>query len=384
MAAGAAHREIIDANRVLMEDVLSLRIIGLNNKNKFKQKPSFEDEQRLYGALLFQPTEKTTIRVNAEIGSRDASRPFIITPSSNIPDWVANGMQTNSDPAASTGWSIVPSNRGPLYVFDGPASTRPDVGYDTGPATKGPDGVLRRMYTWSNREDAGANVSNAVLSDEDRWVFDFRNNTLTGTENTSYSSFDATNITLEQKLSENAGLELAYDQQNAKDGWLDRASNNISVDTSEFYNFFYEVESDGTPIPIPNPRVGRPYRPGWDNFADATSEREALRLTGYYDLDLRDSETSWLGRHVFTGVFSDQSREVYEQSDSYGIVSAGEIERVLEANRNRGYSTASYDRGARNLRYLGPKITGIPSSDTIATRTIADTPRIQRDLCRYV
>ena len=373
-----AHREIIDANRVLVEDVLALRIIGLNNKNKYKQKPSFEDEQRLYAAVLFQPTEKTTIRFNGEIGSRDASRPFIITPSSNIPDWVANGMPTNSDPGSSSGWSTVPSNRGPLYVFDGPASTRPDVGYDTGPATPGPDGIRRSMYTWSNREDdASANVSNAVLSDEDRWVFDFRNNTLTGTENTSYSSFDATNITIEQKLSENAGLELAYDKQNSKSGWLDRASNNISVDTSEFYNFFYEVEPDGTPINIPNPRVGRPYRPGWDNFADSTSEREALRLTGYYDLDLRDSETGWLGRHVFTGVFSDQSREVYEQSDSYGIVSAGEIERILEANRNRGYSTASYDRGARNLRYLGPKITGMPSSGTIATRTIADTPRIQ-------
>ncbi len=49
----------------------------------------------------------------------------------------------------------------------------------------------------------------------------------------------------------------------------------------------------------------------------------------------------------------------------------------MEANRNRGYSTASYDRGARNLRYLGPTITGIPSSGTVATRTIADTPRIK-------
>jgi len=375
-----AHREILDANRVLVEDVLALRIIGLNNQNKFKQKPSFEDEQRLYGALLYKPTEKTTISVNAEIGSRDASRPFIVTPSSNIPDWVANGMPTNSNPGSGSGFSVVPSNRGPLYVFDGPASTRPDVGYDTGPATPGPDGILRQMFTWSNRDDAttAGNISNAVLSDEDRWVFDFRNNTLTGTENTSYSSFDAITLTIEQILSENAGFELAYDKQNARDGWLDRASNEINVDTSEFYNFFYEVESDGTPIPFPNPRVGRPYRAGWDNFANSTSERDALRLTAYYDLDLRDSDgLGWLGRHVFTGLYSDQSREVYEETDSYGIVSAGEIERVLEANRKQLYTTASYDRGARNLRYLGPKITGMPSSGTIATRTIADTPRIQ-------
>ncbi|MDE0768527.1 MAG: hypothetical protein OSB19_09055 [Opitutaceae bacterium] len=374
-----AHREIFDANRVLVEDVLSIRVIGLNNQNKFKQKPSFEDEQRFYGAILFKPSEKTTIRVNAEIGSRDASRPFIITPSSNIPDWIANGMQTNSDPGASSNWSTVPSNRGPLYVFDSPETTQASVGYDTGPATKGPDGILRRMYTWKNRADANASVSNAVLSDEDSWVFDFRDNTLTGTDNTSYNSFDATNIVLEQKLSENAGFELAYDKQNSKDGWLDRASNQVNVDTSEYFNYFLEVEDDGTPIMIPNPRVGRPYRAGNNTFADATSEREALRLTGYYDLDLRDSENSWLGRHVFTGLFSDQSREVYEQSDSYGVVSAGEIERVLEANRNRGYTTASYDRLARNLRYLGPRIAGMPTRNNpaLASRTTAVTPRVQ-------
>jgi outer membrane receptor protein involved in Fe transport len=372
-----AHREILDVNRVFIEDVLAFRIIGLNNQNKFKQKPSFEDEQRLYGAMLFKPFENTTIRANLEIGSRNASRPFIITPSSNIPDWVANGMQTNPDPGASSGWSIVASNRGPAYVFDSPSATQATLGFDSGPATTGPDGIRRFHFTWSNREDANAAVSNAVLSDEDDWVFDFRNNTLTGHENTSFSSFDAANITLEQQFSQNSGVEIAYDKQNSKDGWLDRAANNVSVDASEYFGYFFEVEDDGTPILIPNPRVGRPYRHGNDNFANGNSQREAFRITGYYDLDLRDHDKlSWLGHHVFTGLYSDQSREVYEQSDSYGIVSAGEVERVLEANRNRGYSTASYDRLARNYRYLGPRITG--TQPTAASRgPSSPNPRIQ-------
>ena len=374
-----ANRQILDINRVIFDDFMALRVIGLNNQNRFKQKPSFEDERRLYAAFLVTPTDTTTIRVNAEIGTRDASRPFIITPESNIPDWIENGMQTNSDPSGSSGWSTVRWNRGPLYIFDSPDATQASTGYDTGPATPGPDGVLRFMYTWSNREDAaGANTRNAVLSDEDRWVFDFRNNSLTGTENTSYSSFDATNIALEQRLSENAGFELVYDKQNQKDGWLDRANNVINVDTSEYFNYFFETESDGTPILIPNPRVGRPYRHGWDHFADASSEREAIRATAYYELDLRDSDgMGWMGRHVFIGLFSDQSREVYEQSPTYGIVSAGEIEQILEANRNRNYTTSSWDRLARNLRYLGPRITGMPSSGTLASRTTANTPRIQ-------
>jgi hypothetical protein len=374
-----AHREVLDVNRVMIEDVLAIRIIGLNNENKFKQKPSYEDEQRLYGAMIFKPFEKTTIRANLELGSRDASRPYIITPSSNIPDWVENGMQTNTDPGASNGWSIFPQNRGPLYVFDSPSATTTSVGFDAGPATRGPDNILRYHYTWANREDAsGANVSNAVLSDEDRWVFDFRNNTLTGNENTSRNSFDAANVTLEQQFNENSGIEIAYDKQNISYGWLDRASNEVNVDTSAYHGYFFETEEDGTPILVPNARVGRPYRGGIDNFSNGASEREAFRVTAFYDLDLRNSDWGWLGRHVFTGLYNDQSREIYAENDSYGIVSAGEIERVLEANRpGNDYTTASYDRGARNVRYLGPKINGIPSSGTVATRTTANTPRIR-------
>lgn len=372
-----AHREILDVNKVFIDDVLSFRLIGLNNQNRFKQKPSYEDEKRLYAAMLFKPFENTTIRANLEVGSREASRPFIITPSSNIPDWIVNGMQTNPDPGASSGWSLFPSNRGPGYVFDSPSAETISTGFDAGPATPGPDGIRRVHMTWRNREDANAAVSNAVLSDEDAWVFDFRNNTLTGTENTSYNSFDALNVTLEQTFGQNAGVEVVVDKQNTKDGWLERGSNQVNVDVSENFGYFFEVEEDGTPIPVPNPRVGRPYRAGADNFQNNRSEREAFRVTAFYDLDLRDNEKmSWLGRHVFTGLFSDQLREIYSESDGYGAQSAGEIEQILEANRNRNYGTSSYDRLARNYRYLGPRITGIPSSGTIATRTTANTPRI--------
>ena len=371
-----AHREVLDVNRVFIEDVLAFRVIGLNNQNKFKQKPSYEDEQRLYMAMNFKPFENTTIRANMEIGSRTASRPFIITPSSNIPDWVKNGMQTNPDPADSSGWSIFPQNRGPMYVFDSPGATVPSLGFDAGPATPGPDGIRRLHYTWSNREDSGAAVSNAVLSDEDNWVFDFRNNTVSGKDNTSTNSFDAVNLTLEQQFSQNSGIEIVYDKQNTRDGWLDRWGNNINVDASENFNYFFEVDEYGDPINIPNPNVGRPYVSDAEHFANNTSEREAFRVTAYYDLDFRDSDFGWLGRHVFTGLYSDQSREVTNQTTAWGSVSGGEIERILEANRNRGYTTSSYDRQARSVRYLGPRITGNTSG--AASRTLTNpTPRIK-------
>lgn len=370
-----AHREILDLNRVLFDDFMALRIIGLNNKNKFKQKPSFEDEQRLYAALLVKPFKKTTIRANIEIGARDASRPFIITPNSNIPDWVANGMPTASDPVNSPGFSIIPSNRAPQFILDSPGATKTSVGFDPEPGTTGPDGQRRFHYTWMNREDSAADVSNAVLSDEDSWVFDFRNNTLTGLDNTSSNSFDATNITLEQEFSQDAGIELVFDKQNTRSNWLDRAQNTVNVDASEFLPYFVSDGAGGV-MNVPNPNVGRPMLPMNEGLANEGIEREAFRVTAYYDLDLRDSDNfSWLGRHVFTGLFSDQSREVTNSTTANGSVIAGEGERILEANRNQDFTTSSWDRHLRGTRYLGPRITG--ANATAAVRPSVITPRIQ-------
>ena len=79
-----AHREIIDANRVLVDDVLSLRIIGLNNQTKYKQKPSFEDGS---GYLERYFTSRRIERLyelmrKLELGMRVVTH--IITPRSNI------------------------------------------------------------------------------------------------------------------------------------------------------------------------------------------------------------------------------------------------------------------------------------------------------------
>lgn len=374
-----SHREVLDVNRELIEDKLAVRLIGLNNQVKYKQKPSFSDEQRLYGALNYRATESTWIRANFEVGSIDASRPNTSSPTSNIPTWIADGMPTNPSNTSSNGFSSYGGNRAPQHIYDSPSATQPSIGFDPDPATSGPDGQRRRHWTAANREDQGTSgFSQGVLTDETGYIFDFRNNSLSGLDNTQKFSFDAVNITIEQRLGENAGLEFAFDDQLYFSESLDRVGNNIRVDTSEVlpYRVF---NADGTGSDPSNPYLRRPFATMVENFRGQENERKAWRATGYYEFDFAEQSDNmqWLGRHIFTGVMSSQTTQILRYNNSRGSTISGEAELVLEGNRNRDYTTASWDLRTQGKRYLGPAISGIPSSGYIADRVMTNyTPRL--------
>ncbi len=372
-------RVVMDFNRVLVEDKLAVRLIGLNDETKYKQKPSFQDDQRLYGAIHYKATEQTTIRANFEIGSRFASRPNTSSPTSNIPNWIGDGLPTNPSSIDANGFAGFGGNRNAQFLYDGPGATEPSLGFDPDPATSGPDGIRRRHWTYPSAEDEGTSgFSNGVLTDENNWVFDYRNRSLSGIDNTQDYSFDAKNITIEHRFNDNAGIELSYDDQLYEAFSRDRVGNNIQVDTSEVLPYLVPDNLGGLISP-PNPNVGRPYVTMTENMRKAETERDALRLTGYYDLDFAENndDMRWLGRHVFTGVITEQRRDVLNYRNAYGSVVTGDHEAVLEANRGRDFTASSWDRRGQGKRYLGPAISGIPSSGYVAQGvTTGGTPRL--------
>ena len=375
-----SNRVVADFNRVLVEDTLAVRIIGLNDETKYKQKPAFQDDQRLYGAIHYRATEKTTVRANFEIGSRTASRPNTSSPTSNIPSWISQGRPVTTGASGQSGFSNFGGNRNGQYIYDGPGATEPSLGFDPAPATPGPDGVNRTHFTALNIEDENASgFSNGVLTDENGWVFDYRNRSLSGLDNTQDYSWDAKNITIEHRFNENAGIELSYDDQLYESFSRDRVGNNINVDVSSFLPYLVPDNLGGLIEPT-NPNVGRPYVTMTENMRKAETERDALRLTGYYDLDFAENndDLRWLGRHVFTGVITEQRREVLNYQNNYGSVVTGEHQSVLEANRNRAYTASSWDRRGQGKRYLGSAITGVPSSG-FAAQGVSNggTPRLR-------
>ncbi len=111
-----SQRALVNYNHVLIDDVLSIRVAGLWDHENFRQKPAFEDDERVYGALrwdpkLFKnPAFKTSFKVKYEAGDIDANRPRNVTPFDSITPWFrdlkADGL-TGSNPFGGAGRLVV-------------------------------------------------------------------------------------------------------------------------------------------------------------------------------------------------------------------------------------------------------------------------------------
>ncbi len=90
-------RGTADFNRVVMEDQLAIRVAAVSDSQKFKQKPSFSDSERIYGAVRFEPgflkkgSARTIIKASGEIGSVDSNRPRTLPPIDLITPWFRSG-----------------------------------------------------------------------------------------------------------------------------------------------------------------------------------------------------------------------------------------------------------------------------------------------------
>ncbi len=88
-------RTELDLNRTLIDGRMALRLAVLEENQKFKQDPTFEDETRFYGALdiVLLKNEKsdfldaTKLRINGEVGSVKSSPVEIIPPTIAYDGW---------------------------------------------------------------------------------------------------------------------------------------------------------------------------------------------------------------------------------------------------------------------------------------------------------
>jgi outer membrane receptor protein involved in Fe transport len=109
---GAA-RATLDLNQQLINNVLAIRVDGLWKDEKFEQKPAFEDDKRLYGALRFDPqlfknrAFHTSIRAKWEHGEINANRPRIIPPNDSITPWFNPTAITADNPFSGMGRMLI-------------------------------------------------------------------------------------------------------------------------------------------------------------------------------------------------------------------------------------------------------------------------------------
>ncbi len=377
-----SHREVLDVNQAIVQGRLGVRVIGLNKAEKYQQRPAHEDDRRIFIAAKWEPRlvrdGLTQFQVSYEGGGTRSNRPRPTPPQDGLSVWYHVLNKVAIDPTNPT---AVTSNPHLFAHLGAPGRWFGQVGAvftDPHSAVQGGAGVPPFMISrggtpftsWYAVGAFGAqgNNPNFFLNQQfappgqaftglwryqeirDPSIFNFRDTLLDGPNKREQSDFRALNAVFRQTfLRDLVGFELAYDRQTHN-------RENFGVFGFDAYTLFVDINSklvDGAP----NPNFGRPYVASdsiGNNFVEST--REARRATAYATLDLRRHDGLWrhLGRHVFTGTYTDQRNANFSRSIngySYGL------EMNVYANNPAATTYPSYAA----IHYLGPSIANLNS-----------------------
>jgi hypothetical protein len=159
----------------------------------------------------------------------------------------------------------------------------------------------------------------------DRNIWDNQNNLFSGNLNFRDQDFGTSNFTLEQSfLDGDAGVEIAYDQQNYERRAATLLStgrfNALTIDPNGYLNYpGPNPDNSSGPADLANPNAGRPVaaitgQSGGERGDEQHffTDREAFRATAYYNLDFTESDgfSKWFERHVLSAFYNDQDIEI--------------------------------------------------------------------------
>ncbi|MEO6001689.1 MAG: hypothetical protein ABIZ04_17180 [Opitutus sp.] len=305
-------RVTFDANTVVIPNKLALRVMGLSKREFTAKKPNNDRDDRLYGAITFRPFPTTTVLLQAERARRNWNYAGRINPG----DFVTLWYRANEIPG--TGYTAprpsfdnksflgIANNRvfvqaadAPVLITDGSVGLRNWRNSVTG---KNPSSLPGVDQTFD------AAVISTIL-DPDVFPFDVN---LAGTASTTVSGATTTTAIFEQKLAENLFVELAYNHENAYDQIFAagaEVTSTLNVDANQFL--------PGTTTP--NPNFGKLFSQGAAATAPGFGRREDWRATLSYELNLaqeigaRSRWGKWLGRHRFSGLYSDSRSDLRSQ-----------------------------------------------------------------------
>lgn len=421
-------RSSLMLNHELVEGKLAVRAAVLHDREEYHQRPAFEQQDRIYGAVTWRPFDNTRFKFNAERGKIDANRPNPVAYSENISAWMLSGnpihdntplfLMSPKGAGSGAGRLDKPFAEGGTRHPGLPANRVIDLG--AGSVLRSADAnragwsvtqgfwQFQSAAAWSNynlvRPDmsldhlAGTDLPNPALPSgphpldldpdstsgtpilffmipepinfmygpgfntqglNDRRAFDWVNNLLFGDVPFQNSDFKTFNAAIEQTfLNNKAGFEIAFDHQEMSDFSLDPGTElrgAIHIDTN--------VTLPVTPAGInqPNPNYLRPYTFASMRTNERQEERNVLQGTGFYEFDFREKMNSrwgdWLGRHVLTGIYTDQKIELESLARSSRWTDP------LLLRQSGSFNALGVQALAQQFVYLGPPID--PNADSM-------------------
>lgn len=270
-------RASLDYNQEVVPDVFAIRVDALWDHEKFQQEPAFENDERYYAALRFDPqlfedrTFRTSIKLKYETGEIDANRPRIIPPNDNLSAWWRPREVSASNPFGGMGREAInnpydpwrndnvvagdgrgqvqrstvnyqpyltapPNQQQPFWLMDGATGQlyRAMGGYNNVGA-RNPDGTIRgaaqgilgkrtadQFYVVGSLPGAanGLGLPNAQFGQyrqeslTDPTIFDFYNTLIDGPNKREWENWDAYNLDLSQTgWDDRVGFQFVYDRQ---------------------------------------------------------------------------------------------------------------------------------------------------------------------------
>jgi outer membrane receptor protein involved in Fe transport len=403
-------RATLDHNQVLIKDNLALRVAALYGDKRYQQEPAYVRDARFYGTVTWKPWNSGTLKLSAESAKQHSNKVQTQPPHDQFTWWFALGKPVY-DPTTGLGsylgtpptdpnlraintngsangnllstWSGTPN-----LIMEDPNVTKFGVtGLDPAiwaiegnnnrvrlnPAgTAFANDAMRRLQAGKNYlQRINLTVSPALnnfwrdFRITDPAIFNFYDEMLEGPNKREWSFWKSYNLSFEQRLGGNAGIEIAFDKQSLDSGYVnpfDFRSHAINIDIN-------------TKLPngLPNPNLGRPMVTGASFQSSGYTDREAFRATAYYNLNLQKIlKPGWLGtllgRHVFTGAYTGQKRF----SSGYGgraYYAGYDWWQADSLNDPRTIDVGS-NRTIQRLTYVGPSLVGASSPVNAGVQSI--------------
>lgn len=405
-------RNRLDLNYVVIPKTLAIRVAALNDEAKYQQEPAFSNSRRYFGAVRYEPKffgegNNTSIRLNHENGDISANRPRSLPPIDSITPWfytgtvrVDNGVDPVSDQqnlnkvginlattdlGATAAWINNPwtgsfDRPGRTYWSGAlgrygnqhdatPTSLQQTVGdaslgiNSSGNIDNGIGGLVNQLpqslgtYSGFALQALRGGGSYTVRNVTDRSIYDFFNKLIDGDNSNQWQKWHSSNLAVDQTfLNDRLAFQFAYDTQRYQDGGRALLGGSYSMEIDIHTHL---ANGDA------NPNFGRAFVSNTlseGSNSQTWIDRDAARFTVTGDLRTEDfigksKLATLLGRHVFTGLLSED--EKFQRNSNWATgATTPEFAQLFGRSPNLTAHFRSYDF----MSYLGDSLKDAPSA----------------------
>src|SRR5688500_4997592 len=203
-------RGTFDANHVIVKDKLAVRLMGLSKREYTEKKPNLDRDERIYGALTFQPFKNTTLTLQGERDTQNWNRAVRQPPPEFVSLWYnanqipGSGYTTSKPIYDNTTFTGLPN------VIFARAGNVPVLTNDGQPMRNWNNSVTVRNPSTLPGTDATYDGDNSNVMDPN--IYSLTANMVGSSRTTILGGITKTAI-LEQKLAPNLFMEITYNRE---------------------------------------------------------------------------------------------------------------------------------------------------------------------------